>query len=67
MLHQYTSYNENISISCLPLYFLEPNTRITISNLDDHINGDYMLLNFNINLDTGSLMNLNATKALEKV
>ena len=35
-LHQYTNYNENVSISCIPLYFLEPNTRIY---LRDEVSG----------------------------
>lgn len=66
MLHQYTSYNESISISCLPLYFLEPNTRISIFDDDTNIFGDYILTNYNFNIDSSSVMNFNAIKALEK-
>jgi len=29
-LYQYTNYNEQISLTVLPIYYLEPNTRITV-------------------------------------
>lgn len=68
LLHQYTSYNQNISISCLPLYFLEPNTRISVTDLDSDIYGDYMISNINFSISpTDISMNINATRALEKI
>jgi hypothetical protein len=29
-LYQYTNYNEQISLTTLPIYYLEPNVRITV-------------------------------------
>ena len=67
LLHQYTSYNENISISCLPLYYLEPNIRIGLKDLDTSIDGDYIINSISFNLDGQGLMSINLTKALEKI
>lgn len=66
MLHEYTSYNQNISLTCIPLYFLQVNTRIGITDSSSGIAGDYIIKNFNINIDTGSTMTLSAVKALQK-
>lgn len=68
LLHQYTSYNESISISCLPLYFLDSNTRISVTDLESDIYGDYMISSINFSINTNdSSMSINATKALEKI
>lgn len=67
LLHTYTSYNENVSISCIPLYFLEPKTRITITDDQSGIAGDYLINNFNINIDSSSSMSISATRALQKI
>lgn len=67
LLHTYTSYNESISISCIPLYFLQPKTRITITDEQSGISGDYLINNFNINIDSSSSMSISATRALQKI
>ena len=67
MLHEYTSYNENISITSLPVYYLEPNTRITVFDPDSNIKGDYMIDSISFSFDSQGLMNINATRALEKI
>lgn len=67
LLYQYTGYNESISLQILPLYFLEPNIRITVNNDETGIHGDYMLNNFSIPLDINGTMSLSCTKALERI
>jgi len=32
-LYRYTQYNEQISLTALPIYNLEPNTRITVRDV----------------------------------
>ena len=66
-LHQYTNYNENVSISCIPLYFLQPNTRIYLRDDVSGIQGDFIINSFSFGLKAGDLMSINATKALERV
>ena len=67
LLHEYTSYNESITLTCLPIYHLEPNTRIHIQNPKSSIYGDYMIKSLSFSFDNGSLMTINTTKAFEKI
>lgn len=67
LLYEYTSYNESISIQTIPLYHLEPNTRITVQDTKSNIFGDYIITNMNFNIDVSSTLTINAIKALEKI
>ena len=67
LLYQYTSYNENISISMVPIFHLEPNTRINIIDNQSGTNGDFIITNINIPLDIGGTMSVSANRALEKI
>jgi len=67
MLHEYTSFNENVTLQTVPIYFLEPNTRISIFNSESNIAGDYMIETLSFSLDTASLLTINAKRALEKI
>ena len=66
-LHEFTNYNESVSIQTVPLYFLEPNTRITINNPNSAIAGDYVINSMSFSLDNEGLLTINASKAVEKV
>ena len=66
-LHEFTNYNESISIQTVPLYFLEPNTRISINNPNSAIMGDYIINSMSFSLDSEGLLTINASKAVEKV
>lgn len=65
-LYQYTNYNEQVSINVLPIYYLEPNLRITIKDIASGINGDYIIKNINLPLDINSTMSISCTKAVER-
>lgn len=67
LLYQYTSYNESISISCIPIYHLEPNTRITVLDPETGINGDYMINTISVPFDISGTMNISCTRALERL
>lgn len=66
LLYQYTNYNESISMSAIPVYYLEPNTRITVRDDSSKIYGDYVIKTITLPLDTSGTMNIQATKALER-
>ena len=66
-LHEFTSYNETISLQTLPLYFLQPNTRITVYNPKSSIRGDYLINSLSFALDTEGLLTINASRAVERV
>lgn len=67
LLYQHTGYNETINISCLPIYYLEPNTRIYVEDKRTGIKGDYVISSFNLPLDTSGTMSISASRAMEKV
>ena len=67
LLYQYTHVNNTISITTLPIYYLEPNTRITVEDKPAGIYGDYIIQSISLPLDINSTMNINAYKALQKI
>lgn len=66
LLNEYTSYNESISIQALPIYYLEPNTRIGVRDAESNIFGDFMISSISIPLDINSTMSISASKVIEK-
>lgn len=66
LLYQYTNYNESISMSAIPVYYLEPNNRITVRDDSSKIYGDYVIKTITLPLDISGTMNIQATKALER-
>ena len=66
-LYQYTNYNEQISLTTLPIYYLEPNVRITVRDMQSGIYGDYMIKSITLPLDINGTMNLSCTRALERI
>ena len=68
LLYQHTCAQETVSISSIPIYYLEPNTLIYLKddqNLD--INGKYTITNFSIQLAHSGLMNITASKKVDKL
>lgn len=66
LLYQHTSYNESITLQSLPVYTLEPNTRIGVQDIESDIYGDYMISTISIPLDINGQMSISATRALER-
>ena len=66
VLYQYTNYNESITLTALPIYYLEPNTRITVEDEKSSIHGDYMIKTISRPFDCNGTMQITATKALER-
>ncbi len=67
LLYEYTGYNESIQIQMIPIYNLEPNTRITLYNEESDISGDYIISNISMPFDINGTMTISANKALEKI
>lgn len=66
LLYQYTNYNEGITIQAIPLFYLEPNTRIEVRDEESDIYGDYMISTISIPLTINGTMSISATRALER-
>lgn len=67
LLYQYTSYNESIIIQSIPIYYLEPNTRITVNDKASNIYGDYIINSISVPLNGMGTMNISARRALERI
>lgn len=53
-------------MSAIPVYYLEPNNRITVRDDSSKIYGDYVIKTITLPLDISGTMNIQATKALER-
>lgn len=67
MLYQYTTMTNTISIQSIPIYYLEPNTRITVHDPASGIFGDYIISNMSVPLDINGMLQINAYKAISKL
>lgn len=66
-LYQYSYCTETISVSALPIYHLEPNTRVLIRDDSSHISGEYIINKLTIPLDPKGSMTINAIKAVDRL
>lgn len=67
LLYQYTNMRNSISITSIPIYYLEPNTRITVRDQSNGISGDYMIDSISLPLDCTGMMSINAYSVLQKI
>ena len=67
MLYQYTNMNETISLTAIPLYYLDVNTRITVDDEGSGIFGDYMVSAISLPLDISGTMSMNCYRCLQKI
>lgn len=67
LLYQYSYCTENISINSIPIYHLQPNTRIFIQDDKTKINGEYIIHKLTIPLTYNGTMSIQASKAPERL
>ena len=66
LLLTHTQYNESVTISSIPIYYLEPNTRISIFDEELGIYGEYLIKTISLPLAVNGTSNISATKCLQK-
>ena len=66
-LYAHAYCTESISATVIPVYYLEPNTRILIRDDNSKINGEYILNRMSISLTYNGMMNISANKAIERI
>lgn len=66
MLSENTKYNESISFNAMPVYHLEPNSRVTVRDTDSQIYGDYIIKTISLPLDISGTMSISATRAIDR-
>ena len=66
-LYDYAYCTQTVSITALPIYYLEPNTRIFVYDENSGINGEYIINKLTIPLTYNGTMNIAATKVVERI
>ena len=66
-LYQYTNYNGSISLTSIPIYYLDVNSRITVLDKVSGISGDYIINSINLPLDAKNNMTISASEVLVRV
>jgi hypothetical protein len=67
LLYNHACCTESISITSLPIYYLEPNTLIYVCDLDANIDGDYIINKITIPLSYNGTMNITGTKMVQRL
>jgi hypothetical protein len=67
LLYQHGYCSESVSITSIPIYYLEPNSRIYISDSKTGIEGEYIVSKLTIPLAYNGTMSITATKAAETI
>ena len=67
LLYQHSYCVESVTISAIPIYYLEPNTRIYIHDDNTGIDGDYIVSKISLPLAYNGTMQITATKAAENI
>ena len=58
---------ENVTINSVPIYYLQPNTRIHLFDEKTGLNGDYIISKMTIPLTYNGTMSITASKAAENI
>lgn len=66
-LFLHTTYQKTVSITALPAFYLEPNSRVKVSNASTNTFGDYIIQNINFSLGPGANMSVTMNEALERL
>lgn len=67
LLYTNTTYNESISIQCLPIYYLDVNRRITVRDKQSGIDGDYVINSISLPIGGENVMSISASRALDRI
>ena len=67
LVYKHLCCAESVSLTSVPIYYLEPNTRIYIKDEKTNIDGDYLLSKVTIPLGYSGTMSLSATKVIRQL
>ena len=67
LIYKHLCCSESISLTSVPIYYLEPNTRIYVKDEKMNIDGDYLLSKVTIPLGYNGTMSLSATKVIKQL
>ena len=67
LIYQHLVYNTQVSISCIPRYYIEPNNLIHIYDKKSGIAGNFIISQFSLPLTYNGTMSITATEALTRI
>ena len=67
LINQYTDFNSTISLSSIPIFYLEANSRITVQDKASGIYGDYVINSIKLPLNAKGNMTISATRAIDRI
>lgn len=65
-LYLHTNYQRTLSLTGLPAFYLEPNTRVTVNDKSTNTYGDFLITNITLPLGPGSLMSVSCSEVFER-
>lgn len=65
-LYLHTAYQNSVSITGLPVFYLEPNSRIELNDTSTNTYGDYNLNTISIPLGPGNAMTVSCNQSIER-
>lgn len=65
-LYLYTRYQKSVSLTALPAYWLEPNSRTRINEFTTNTYGDFMISNINYTFGPAATMSVSCSEAAER-
>lgn len=66
-LYTYACCTESISMTSLPVYYLQPNTRIFVRDSNSGIEGEYIVTRISLPLTYNGTMSISANKAVQRL
>ncbi len=66
-LFLHTNYQKTLTINALPAFYLEPNSRVHVSDASTNTYGDFIVQNISLTLGPGANMSVNMTEAIERL
>ena len=67
MIYESTYYQETITLSTIPIYYLAPNRRIFVQDKKSGISGEYIIKSLNISFAHDGMMSITANRASERI
>lgn len=67
LLYAHTHANESVTLTAIPIYHLQPNTRIFVKDNETGINGEYIVSKVTIPLTYNGTTSITATKAVDRI
>ena len=67
LLNENTFCTENVTLTTIPIYHLEPNIRISIKDEESKVNGEYIINKITVPLTYNGTMSINAVKIVDDI